>query len=219
MQPAGAPETAARADCAASGQSGNLHCLRLQHVPGAARARPSGSTRTYTKRPEVAKPKALIARAPNQVWSWDITYLTAAIKGAFYRLYMVLDIYSRKIVGWEVHHDELASHAAQLITKASRRERVVRDALGLHADNGSPMKGATMLATLQNLGILPSFSRPSVSNNNPYSESLFRTLKYTPAYPHKVDSHRLRQDMLKIRVEKTVAPASYNVLRAGQSAG
>lgn len=133
----------------------------------------------------VAKPKALAAKAPNQVWSWDITYLPAAIKGQFHRLYMIVDIYSRKIVGWEVHPDELASHAADLITKACLREHVRPHDLVLHADNGGPMKGATMLATLQRLGVVPSFSRPSVSDDNPYSESLFRTLKYTPAYPTK----------------------------------
>src|SRR5690606_19875598 len=83
------------------------------------------------------------------------------------------------------HEDERAEHAATLITKACLRHRVRQDALVLHADNGSPMKGATMLATLQRLGIVPSFSRPSVSDDNPFAESLFRTLKYTPAYPNK----------------------------------
>lgn len=134
---------------------------------------------------KLAKPKAVQADAPKRVWSWDITYLPASIKGQFYRLYMVLDIYSRKIVGWEVHHEELSSHAAELITKSCLREQVQRNELVLHSDNGSPMKGATMLATLQKLGVVPSFSRPSVSDDNPYSESLFRTLKYSPAYPTK----------------------------------
>ncbi len=131
----------------------------------------------------VAKPRAHAATAPNRVWSWDITYLPSAIKGQFHRLYLAMDIYSRKIVGWEIHAEELAGHAAELVTKACRREQVARGLLVLHADNGSPMKGATMLATLQMLGVVPSFSRPSVSDDNPYSEALFRTLKYTPAYP------------------------------------
>ena len=133
----------------------------------------------------VPKPRAWVARAPLQAWSWDITFLPTAIRGQFYRLYMIMDVYSRMIVGWEVHHDELAEHAATLISKACLRHRVRRDQLVLHADNGSPMKGATMLATLQKLGVVPSFSRPSVSDDNPYSEALFRTLKYTPAYPKK----------------------------------
>lgn len=136
---------------------------------------------------KVAKPKAYRATRPNQTWSWDITFLAAsvAVVGRFYRLYMMMDIYSRKIVAWEVHERETAKHASALIRKACLAEGVREKELVLHADNGSPMKGATMLATLQNLGVIPSFSRPSVSDDNPYSESLFRTLKYTPAYPSK----------------------------------
>jgi transposase InsO family protein len=134
---------------------------------------------------KVAKPKAHRADGPNQVWSWDITYLASTVLGMFFRLYLVMDIYSRKIVGWEVHESESAEHAAILIEKACWAEQVRQDGLVLHSDNGSPMKGATMLAKLQKLGIMPSFSRPSVSNDNPYSESLFGTLKYTPAYPAK----------------------------------
>lgn len=133
----------------------------------------------------VPKPQAWVARAPLKIWSWDITFLPSAVRGQFYRLYMIMDVYSRMIVGWEIHEDERADHAAALITKTCLRHRVRQDELVLHADNGSPMKGATMLATLQRLGIVPSFSRPSVSDDNPYSEALFRTLKYTPAYPKK----------------------------------
>lgn len=137
----------------------------------------------------VAKPKALAASGPNRVWSWDITYLPTAVRGEFYRLYLIMDIYSRLIVGWEIHLHELAEHAADLVSKACLRQGIMRDQLVLHSDNGSPMKGATMLATLQKLGVMPSFSRPSVSDDNPYSESLFRTLKYTPAYPKKPFGH------------------------------
>jgi putative transposase len=134
---------------------------------------------------KVLKPEGYRATGPNQVWSWDITFLASSIRGAFYRLYLVEDIFSRKIVGWEVHEDESADHASVLIRKACLAEGVHQDGLVLHADNGGPMKGATMLATLHKLGVVPSFSRPSVSDDNPYSESLFRTLKYTPAYPSK----------------------------------
>lgn len=134
---------------------------------------------------EVPKPKGYCARQPNQVWSWDITFLASSVRGQFYRLYLIEDIYSRKIVGWEVHTEERAEHASVLISKACLAEGVRRNQLVLHADNGSPMKGATMLATLQRLGVVPSFSRPSVSDDNPFSESLFRTLKYSPAYPRK----------------------------------
>jgi putative transposase len=131
------------------------------------------------------KPQAWVATAPNQVWSWDITFLPGAVRGEFYRLYLVMDIFSRMIVGWEIHHNESSAHASTLISKACLRHRIRRDQLVLHSDNGSPMKGATMLATLQRLGVVPSFSRPSVSDDNPYSEAMFKTLKYSPAYPAK----------------------------------
>ena len=132
-----------------------------------------------------AKPKACRADGPNQVWSWDITFLKSAIAGQFYRLYLAMDIYSRKIVGWEVHDRESADLAARMIRKACLAEGITEQGLVLHSDNGAPMKGATMLATLQRLGVVPSFSRPSVSDDNPYSESLFRSMKYSPAYPGK----------------------------------
>lgn len=141
-----------------------------------------GRARTPRK---ISKPQAVTATAPGQVWSWDITYLPSTVRGQFLKLYLVMDIYSRMIVGWEVHEQESASHAAQLITKACLRHQVARHQLVLHSDNGGPMKGATMLATLQRLGVVASFSRPSVSDDNPYSESLFRTLKYGPSYPDK----------------------------------
>jgi transposase InsO family protein len=141
-----------------------------------------GKARPRTKR---SKPTAYGATQPNQIWTWDITYLATEVTGAFLRLYLVLDIYSRKIVGWEIHETESAEYASQLLRKAYLAEGVRDGALVLHSDNGSPMKGATMLATLQKLGVVPSFSRPSVSNDNPYSESLFGTMKYVPSYPSK----------------------------------
>lgn len=131
----------------------------------------------------VKKPKALTALAPNQIYTWDITYLPSQVKGVFFYLYLVLDIYSRKIVGWQVHSEELSALSADLMVDICQREGVKHNQVTLHSDNGSPMKGATMLATLQELGVVPSFSRPSVSNDNPYSESVFRTLKYRPEYP------------------------------------
>ena len=133
----------------------------------------------------VNKPKALAAIDPNQVYTWDITYLPTSVKGSFFYLYLVLDIFSRKIVGWQIHCDELSALAADLMTDICLREKIKPNQVTLHSDNGSPMKGATMLATLQELGVMPSFSRPSVSNDNPYSESIFRTLKYRPEYPEK----------------------------------
>lgn len=129
------------------------------------------------------KPTALTAIAPNEIYSWDITYLPTRVRGMFFYLYFFMDIYSRKIVGWQVHESECSQHAADLIEDICWHEGIVRNQVTLHSDNGSPMKGTTMLATLQRLGIIPSFSRPSVSNDNPYSESLFKTLKYRPEYP------------------------------------
>ena len=119
----------------------------------------------------------------NQVWSWDITYLPTVIRGRFLRLYLVMDVWSRRIVGWEVHDDESAERAATLIQRICAESGVDPHGLVLHSDNGKPMRGNTMIATLQWLGIVPSFSRPHVCNDNPYSEALFRTLKHTPAYP------------------------------------
>ena len=131
------------------------------------------------------KPRALTATGPNQIYSWDITYLPTAIKGIFLYLYLVMDIYSRKIVGWQVYEEESSTLAGELMTDICQREDILPNQVTLHSDNGGPMKGATMLATLQELGVIPSFSRPSVSNDNPYSESLFRTLKYMPEYPDR----------------------------------
>ncbi len=131
------------------------------------------------------RPKPLQADAPNQLWSWDITYLATTVKGVFFYLYLIVDVFSRKIVGWEVHESESADWAAKVFRKAYLREGIAGDALVLHSDNGAPMKGATMLATLQRLGVMPSFSRPSVSDDNPYSEALFKTLKYHPGFPDK----------------------------------
>ena len=129
------------------------------------------------------KPKALSATAPNQLYSWDITYLPTAIKGQFYYLYLFLDIFSRQVVGWQVFEEESSYYASELLRDIYGREGLQPGQVILHSDNGSPMKGATMLATLQQLGIMPSLSRPAVSNDNPYSESLFKTLKYRPEYP------------------------------------
>lgn len=129
------------------------------------------------------KPNEYVATAPGQVWTWDITYLRGPIRGTFFYLYLAIDIFSRKIVAAEVHSDESTTLAGPLIERACTKECVDPRRLVLHADNGGPMKGSTMLATLQRLGVAASFSRPAVSNDNPYSESVFRTLKYRPGYP------------------------------------
>ena len=132
------------------------------------------------------KPRELKATEPNQVLSWDITYLKTIIKGQFYYLYLFEDIWSRLIAEWEVHSYESGDVASEIMKKLERKQCL--GGIHLHSDNGSPMKSATMLATLQNLGVAPSFSRPQVSNDNPYSESLFRTLKYNAGYPKSFET-------------------------------
>jgi putative transposase len=135
--------------------------------------------------PTASRPKELVAKSPNQIWCWDITYLRSSVRGAFYYLYLVVDVYSRKIVGWTVETQESQDLAVDMIESATREQRVEANTLVLHADNGGPMKGSTMVATLQRLGIVPSFSRPRVSDDNAYAEALFKTLKYRPEYPRK----------------------------------
>lgn len=129
------------------------------------------------------RPTAYVATGPNQVWSWDITYLKGPIRGCFFYLYLIVDVWSRKIIEATVHETESGDHASSMIDRACAAEGVEQKGVVLHADNGGPMKGSTMLATLQALGIVPSFSRPQVRDDNPYSEALFRTVKYRPEYP------------------------------------
>jgi putative transposase len=130
-----------------------------------------------------ARPTSYAAEGPCEVWSWDVTWLAGPARGLFFYLYIILDLFSRKIVAWEVYEQESAVHSAQVIRRAVLAEQCIDRPLVLHADNGSPMKGATLRATLQDLGIEPSYSRPRVSNDNPFSESLFRTCKYLPDFP------------------------------------
>jgi len=123
------------------------------------------------------------AIGPNQVWSWDITYLRSPIKGAFFYLYVAIDVWSRRIVGWTIEMSESPEHSSRFLAATCEREEVQPGKLVIHSDNGGPMKGATLLATLQALGVAMSFSRPSVSNDNPFSESTFSTMKRRPAFP------------------------------------
>lgn len=134
------------------------------------------------------RPNEHAATGPCQVWSWDITYLRGAVRGSFYYLYMFEDVWSRKIVGWQIHEEESMELAASLFREICTTSKLDPAGLVLHADNGGPMKGSTMLATLQRLGVVASFSRPHVSDDNPFSEALFRTLKYRPEYPSEAFS-------------------------------
>ena len=130
-----------------------------------------------------ARPTSYRADAPCQVWTWDVTWLAGPARGTFYYLFLILDLFSRKIVGWEVEEAETAAAAARVVERAVLAENCVDHPLVLHADNGSPLKGATLLETLRRLEIEPSFSRPRVSDDNAFSEALFRTCKYVPDYP------------------------------------
>ena len=123
------------------------------------------------------------ADGPNQVWSWDTTWLPGPVVGLFFYLTLIIDLYSRKIVGWEVEARESSALAARVLEQALLKEQCFNQPLVLHSDNGSPFKGATLRARLAVLNIEPSYSRPRVSNDNPFSESLFATCKAMPAYP------------------------------------
>jgi putative transposase len=156
---------------------------RVLHAHGQAhrrgRARPPQDPRPVPR---------LRASGPNQVWSWDITYLPTSVRGVWFYLYLVIDVWSRKVVAWDVAERENPAIAADLVSRACLRERISkgrRQPLTLHADNGNAMRAATLERRLEELGVLRSFSRPRVSNDNPYSESLFRTAKYRPDYPRR----------------------------------
>lgn len=139
-------------------------------------------SRNNTKTPNREnKPDELLATGPNQVWSWDITYLKTDVKGKYYYLYLFMDVWSRVIVGWGIFEEESGEIASMLFKNICKKLNLT--GVRLHSDNGAPMKSANMLSTLFFLGVIPSFSRPRVSNDNPYSESLFKTLKYTAGYP------------------------------------
>jgi putative transposase len=141
--------------------------------------------RSAARPPTHSKPKELVATGPNQVWSWDITYLRSPVRGVFFYLYMVVDIWSRKVVAAEVHLVETSELAAELIRRACAREKIDPGQLSLHSDHGGPMKGATLQVTLEVLGVVASFSRPRTSDDNAFSESLFKTMKYRPEYPSR----------------------------------
>lgn len=143
--------------------------------------------RINTKPPERIKvPTTFISDKPNQVWTWDITWLNTYTRGAYYKLYTIIDIFSRKIVAWEVWNEENGELASELVERAMLSEKVKiknKKPLVLHSDNGAPMKSYTLKAKLEVLGVISSYSRPRVSNDNPYSEAHFKTMKYRPGYP------------------------------------
>ena len=144
--------------------------------------------RNQLRHPEYKKPE-LLATGPNQVWSWDITKLRAAIKWEYYHLYVVLDIFSRYVVAWMLAHRESGDFAAQLLERAYKQQRVAPDQVIVHADRGTAATSKTLAQMLADLTVERSFSRPQVSNDNPYSESQFKTMKYMPDYPDRFGSY------------------------------
>ena len=143
--------------------------------------------RNQCRHPAYAKPE-LLAVTPNQVWSWDITKLKGPVKGTCFHLYVILDIFSRYVVGWMVAERETAELAEQLIADSAFKEAIAPGTLTLHADRGSSMRSKPVAELLVDLGILKSHSRPYVSDDNPYSEAQFKTLKYQPNFPPRFGS-------------------------------
>lgn len=144
--------------------------------------------RGRAKAPVRTEAEEHIATGPNQLWSWDISYLKTTVRGRFYFLYFILDIYSRRIIGWAVHDEESSEDAPALFRATCADNELDPKGLVFRSDNGSPMRGSTLLATLDQLGVRASFSRPGVSADNAFSEALFRTVKYRPNYPAPFDS-------------------------------
>ena len=152
------------------------------------RAAGQNAHRGRAKAPKAVRPPTThIASGPRQVWCWDMTYLPAVVMGMWFHLYLILDLYSRKIVGWEVHDSDHSDHATHLVRRTALAEGIaaLTDKPVLHGDNGSTLKATTVLAMLNWLGVKPSYSRPRVSDDNAYAESLFRTAKYRPEFPSK----------------------------------
>jgi len=148
------------------------------------------SHRGRARAPKKRKKSTHTARQPNKVWVWDITYLPSKISGIYYKLYFIMDLYSRKIIASEAWCEENAEHSKELLKRAALSEatQLNQAPLVLHGDNGSPLKAGTVLSTMEQLGITPSHSRPRVSNDNPHAEALFRTAKYHPSLPDKFNS-------------------------------
>ena len=168
-------------------QAGRYHCsvrtmYRILEENQASRER-----RRQRRHPPRTKPR-LTADGPNQVWTWDITKIPGPAKGRWFFLYVVIDLYSRRVVGWALHRHENAHHATELLETAAAAEGIEPGQLTLHADNGSPMISTDLAGLCQARGIARSFSRPRVSNDNPFSEAQFKTLKYHRDWPGRFES-------------------------------
>lgn len=166
---------------------GVYHCsvrtmYRILGAAGEVRERRNQVRHPHYKAPE------LLATGPNQVWSWDITKLLGPAKWMYFYLYVILDIFSRYVVGWMIAHQESSALAKRLIAETCEKQNIQRGQLGIHADRGSSMKSKPVALLLSDLGVTKTHSRPHVSNDNPYSESQFKTLKYRPGFPERFGS-------------------------------
>lgn len=166
---------------------GTYHCSTRTMYRILSENREVRERRDQLAHPAYKKPEQM-ATAPNQVWSWDITKLLGPVKWSYFYLYVVLDIFSRYVVGWMLARSERALLARRLIRECCVRHDVVPGQLVLHADRGSPMRSRTLAQMLVDLGVEASFSRPQVSNDNPFSEAHFKTLKYWPGFPDRFGS-------------------------------
>jgi putative transposase len=155
---------------------------RILEAEGALRER-----RDQLRHPAYRKPE-LLAQAPNRVWSWDITRLLGPVKWSYYYLYVIVDIYSRYVVGWMVAEGEAANLAERLIAETCEKQQIKAGDLILHADRGSSMRSKPVACLLADLGVTKTHSRPHVSNDNPFSEAQFKTLKYRPEFPDRFGS-------------------------------
>jgi len=173
--------------CATLLDEGHYYCSARTMYRLLAQAGQTRERRDQLVHPAYTKPEHL-ASAPNQLWSWDITKLLGPAKWTYFYLYVILDVYSRYVVGWMIAHRESAELAKQLLADTCAKQNVKENELTIHADNGSSMTSRSVAFLLSDLGITKTHSRPHVSNDNPYSESQFKTMKYRPHYPDRFGS-------------------------------
>ena len=166
---------------------GEYHCCTRTMYRILACEKEVKERRNQRRHPNYSKPE-LLAIAPNQVWSWDITKLKGPAKWTYYHLYVILDIFSRYVVGWMLAHRESAALAKKLIAETCAKQGIEPEQLTLHADRGTSMKSKPVALLLSDLGVTKTHSRPHVSNDNPFSESQFKTMKYRPEFPDRFGS-------------------------------
>jgi putative transposase len=152
--------------------------------------------RAQRHHPAYKKPE-LLATGPNQVWTWDVTWLRGPVKYTYYPLYVIIDLYSRFNPGWMLAHEENGDLAAKLIRDTCERQGIEPGSLTIHADRGPVPRGKTVKQLVVDLGVVRSFSRPSVSNDNPFSEAEFRTMKYGPTYPNRFEGYEHARDFCR----------------------